>query len=44
MNVSAASTLMHCLDTADIFDIEADRQESSSSPAEEDWPPFRKVT
>jgi len=26
-----------------MFDTDADQRESSSSPAEEDWPPFRKV-
>jgi len=43
MNLSATTTLMYCLDMASIFDTDADNQESSSSPAEEDWPPFRKV-
>jgi len=43
MNLSATTTLLYCLDTASIFDTDADKQESGSSPADEDWPPFRKV-
>ena len=44
MNVSAATNLLYCLNTAGIFVTDADQQESSSAPADDDWPPFRKVS
>ena len=43
MNLSATTRLLYCLNSASIFVTDADQQESSSAPADEDWPPFRKV-
>jgi len=44
MNVSATTNLLYCLNTASIFVTNADQQETSSAPADDDWPPFRKVS
>jgi len=43
MNLSAATNLLCCLNTASIFVIDKDEKELASIPADEDWPPFRKV-
>lgn len=43
MNLSAATKLLYCLDTASIYATGTDEQETTGAPADEDWPPFRKV-
>ena len=43
MNLRAATDLMYSLNTASIFVTDTDEQETASAPADEDWPPFRKV-
>jgi len=44
MNRSAATNLLYCMNTASIFGTGADQQDMTSAPADEDWPPFRKVS
>jgi len=43
MNLTATTSLLYCLDTANMFAVDGDQQETASAPADEDWPPFRKV-
>lgn len=44
MTLSAATNLLYCLDTASMFVSDTDQQETTGAPADEDWPPFRKVS
>jgi len=43
MSVSSSTNLLYCLDTASMFVTDVVQQETTSSPSDDDWPPFRKV-